>query len=70
MLLSSYAVIKPDAAQYEQIDKKYILQTKQEPYGFSGLTNQRQFYAENYPKLVIEQGGIDDLILYMIGGNV
>lgn len=70
VLLSSYAVIKPDAAQYEQIDKKYILQTKQEPYGFSCLTNQRQFYAENYPKLVIEQGGIDDLILYMIGGNV
>lgn len=69
VLLSSYAVLKMDAGQYEQLDKKYILQTRQEAYGVSCLTNQRQFYVENYPELVVEQGGIDDLILFMIGGE-
>ena len=69
VLLSSYAVLKMDAAQYEKIDKKYILQTKKEAFGYSCLTNQKYFYAENYPQLVVEQSGIDDLILFMIGGE-
>lgn len=69
VLLSSYAVLKMDAGQYEQLDQKYILRTKQEAFGVSCLTNQKYFYMENYPGLVVEQGGIDDLILYMIGGE-
>ena len=69
VLLSSYAVLKPDEPQYKELEKRYILQTKKEPFGYSCLTNQKQFYVENYPDLVVEQGGIDDLILYMIGGN-
>lgn len=69
VLLSSYAVLKMDAGKYEQLDKKYILQTRQEAYGVSCLTNQRQFYVENYPELVVEQGGVDDLILFVIGGE-
>lgn len=69
VLLSSYAVLKMDAAQYERLDKKYILQTKKEAFGFSCLTNQKHFYVENYPQLVVEQSGIDDLILFMIGGE-
>lgn len=69
VLLSSYAVLKMDVAQYENLDKKYILQTKKEAFGYSCLTNQKHFYAENYPQLVVEQSGIDDLILFMIGGE-
>ena len=69
VLLSSYAVLKMDVAQYERLDKKYILQTKKEAFGFSCLTNQKHFYVENYPQLVVEQSGIDDLILFMIGGE-
>ena len=69
VLLSSYAVLKMDTSQYEKLDKKYILQTKKEAFGYSCLTNQKHFYVENYPQLVVEQGGIDDLILFMIGGE-
>ena len=69
VLLSSYAVLKMDTSQYEKLDKKYILQTKKEAFGVSCLTNQRRFYMENYPQLVVEQSGIDDLILFMIGGE-
>ena len=69
VLLASYAVLKMDAAQYEALDKKYVLKTKKEAFGCSCLTNQKQFYLDNYPQLVVEQSGIDDLILVMIGGE-
>ena len=69
VLLSSYAVLKMDAEQYKKLDKKYILQTKQETFGVSCLTDQKRFYVENYPQVVVEQSGIDDLILFMIGGK-
>ena len=29
------------------------------------LTNQKQFYMENYPDVVIENGKIDDLVVMM-----
>lgn len=69
VLLASYAVLKMDAAQYEALEKKYVLKTKKEAFGCSCLTNQKQFYLDNYPQLVVEQSGIDDLILFMIGGE-
>lgn len=69
VLLGSYAVLKTDENQYEHIDRRYILQSKREAFGYSCLTNQKQFYLENYPQLVVEQSGIDDLILFMAGGK-
>lgn len=69
VLLSEYAVLKVDEKQYESMDKQYILRKKKEGFGYSCLTNQRQFYQENYPKMVIEKGTIDDLILMMIRGE-
>ncbi len=69
VLLGEYAVIKADEALYEAMDKQYILRKKKESFGYSCLTNQRQFYQENYPKAVIEKGTIDDLILMMTRGE-
>ena len=34
-------------------------------YGYRCLTNQKQFYMENYPDVVIENGKIDDLVMMM-----
>ena len=42
---------------------------KKEPFGYVCFTNEKQFYAENYPDIVIENGNIDDLILMMTGGR-
>lgn len=69
VLLSEYAVLKVDEKQYESMDKQYILRKKKEGFGYSCLTNQRQFYQENYPKMVVEKGTIDDVILMMIRGE-
>ncbi len=66
-ILSDYAVLKVDEDTYEKLDKSYILNEKREYFGYVCFTNEKQFYADNYPGIVIENGRIDDLILLMTG---
>ena len=65
VLLSDYAVIKVSEEEYRKLDQQYLLKTKKEAYGYSCLTNQKKFYMENYPDIVIENGKIDDLVVMM-----
>lgn len=69
VLLSDYALLKVDADQYDKLDKQFILRSKKEIYGYSCLTNQKQYYMENYPKIAIEKGTIDEVITMMIRGT-
>ena len=68
-ILSNYAVLKVSDEDYEKLDKTYILSTKREHFGYVCFTNEKQFYVENYPGIVMENGNIDDLILMMTGGK-
>jgi ABC-2 type transport system ATP-binding protein len=38
-------------------------------YGYSCLTNQKQYYMENYPQVAIEKGSIDETITMMVRGE-
>lgn len=69
ILLGKYAVLKVDEEQYHTLDKQYILRQKKTSFGYELLTDQKQFYMENYPKAVIENGTIDEAILMMIKGE-
>lgn len=68
VLLSDYALIKANPEQYAGMDKKHILRCCKESWGYSCLTSQKQYYMENYPKLAIEKGNMDDVIMMMIRG--
>ena len=68
VLLSDYALLKVDDEAYAGLDKQYLLRSKKESYGYSCLTNQKQYYAENYPQIAIEKGTIDEVITMMIRG--
>jgi ABC-2 type transport system ATP-binding protein len=65
VIISDYALMKLTPAMYETIDRQYLLSVRKEPYGYACLTNQRQFYAENYPEIVMEAGNVDDLIIML-----
>ncbi len=67
-LLGQYGVLKVDEKVYEELDKTYVIKTAKTAYGYACFTSEKQFYAENYPGIVIENGSIDDLILIMTGG--
>ena len=69
LLLGEYALLKVTEEQYAKIDKEYILRHKKESFGYSCLTNEKQFYQENYPEIVIEKGNIDELMMLMIRGE-
>lgn len=69
VLLSDYAVLKVTEEQFAGLDKGYLLRAKREPYGFSCLTAQASFYAENHPDITMEKAAIDDLIPMMIRGE-
>lgn len=69
ILLSSYGILKVTPEQYEKLDKRYLLSEKREDYGYSCLTGEKRFYQENYPDVVVENGGIDELILMREGGR-
>ena len=69
VLLSDYALMKVNDAQYAEMDKQYILRFRKERFGYSCLTNQKQYYVENYPHIAIEKGSIDELITMMVRGG-
>ena len=68
VLLSDYALLKVNAEQYETLEKQYILKVKKESFGYCCLTDQKQFYLDNSPQIVIENGTIDNVITMMIRG--
>ncbi len=68
-ILSQYGLIKVDEKQYGKLERKYLLKVKKEAFGYSCLTNQRQFYLENYPEIIVEKGTIDEVIEMMIKGE-
>ncbi len=69
VLLSDYALIKVSPQDYDGLDKQYIIRSKKEGYGYSCLTNQKQYYMDNYPQAAIEKGSIDEVIMMMIRGD-
>lgn len=70
ILLSNYGLMKVNEEQYQELDKEYILRQKKEEYGYSLLTNQKQFYIENHPGIIMEKGSIDDVIKMTSRGEV
>lgn len=68
-ILSDYGLIKVSKEDYETLDKNYIQVLLKEPYGYLLLTNQKQFYLDNYPQIVIENNHLDQMIPLLIKGE-
>lgn len=69
VILSQYGILKAEEALYQVLDKEHILRVKKESYGYCCLTDQRQFYEENYPSLIVEKCGIDEIEVMLVRGN-
>lgn len=68
-LLSDYGILKVDEEQYAALDKQYMIRTKHEAFGYACMTDQKQYYMENYPGVVLEKGSLDSVITMMIRGD-
>lgn len=69
VLLDSYGILKVDERQYQALDRRYLLAGMREAYGYRLLTNERRYYQENYPDLVMEKGSIDDILILTARGE-
>ena len=67
-ILEQYGIVKVNENEYEKLEKEYIFKSQKTKYGYACFVKDKKFYQENYPELVIENGGIDELILMMTGG--
>lgn len=62
VLLDEFGMLKVSSIQFKSIDKKYITYVKEEPYGYHCMTDNKQYYIDNYPNIAIEKGCIDDFM--------
>ncbi len=69
VLLDQYGILKVTKEQYETLDKSFILRQREEEFGVSCLTKEKQFYLENYPDVVVEKGSVDGVMTMMIRGE-
>ena len=68
-LLSDYAVLKVSDRDYDKLDRRFILRRQKESFGWRLLTNQKRYYAENNPEIVIERITMDEYIMMMLKGE-
>ena len=68
VILEQYGILKVTKEQYETLDKEAILKIQKEAYGYACLTNDKNYYLENYPQIAVENSRIDALILMTTGG--
>ncbi len=68
VILEQYGVLKVSEEQFANLDQEYLLKTQKTSYGYACFTNHKDFYQENCPGIVVENGNIDELILIMTGG--
>ena len=59
VILGSYGLLKVTRSQFEKLDKTYLINSFEADFGYNCITNQKQFYLENYPDIVIENGSLD-----------
>ena len=68
-ILEEYGFLKVTEQEYEVLDKEYLLRVRKESFGYSCLTDQKNYYLENYPGLVVEKGSVDEVISMLVKGE-
>lgn len=67
-ILSDYGVLKLNQEQYDSLNKKYLIYKIPTDYGVEVLTNERQYFMDNYPEYVLEKGSVDQVIRFLTKG--
>ena len=69
-ILEKYGFLKVSEQEYEALDKEYLLRVRKESFGYSCLTNQKNYYLENYPGIIVEKGSVDEVISMLVKGEL
>jgi ABC-2 type transport system ATP-binding protein len=69
VLLGQYGVLKMSEKEFEELDKQYVTVSRKDNLSVTCLTNEKQYYIDNYPNIAVENSRIDDIIMLTLGGN-
>lgn len=71
VLRDEYGYVKVPASQAATVDLAGVVCRKTNPDGsVEALVSDRQFYLDNYPRLLVERGGVDEALLLFEGADV
>jgi ABC-2 type transport system ATP-binding protein len=70
VFFEEYGFLKVSEQEYEALDKEYLLRVRKESFGYSCLTNQKNYYLENYPGIIVEKGSVDEVISMLVKGEL
>ena len=65
----TYGLIKCSEKEWQTLDKQFISNYCKEKWEYGAITNEKQFYLENYPKMIIENINLDDILFMNIKGE-
>ncbi|MBO4458432.1 MAG: ABC transporter ATP-binding protein [Butyrivibrio sp.] len=69
VLLGKYGVLKMSEKEFEELDKQYVTASKKDNLNVTCLTDEKQYYIDNFPNIVVENSRLDDIIVLTLGGN-
>ena len=68
-ILGQYGVLKLSEDELRNVDQQYIVAYKKEAFGYACLTKEKQYFIDNYPGIVVENGSLDSTLILMLGGE-
>lgn len=68
-LLDEYGILKLDDDQKRHTDLRGVIAEQKTSQGWQLLVQDRNYYLENYPELIVEKGNIDDLLRLVEGSE-
>ena len=68
-ILGNYGILKMSEGDYERMDRQHLIASKKEGFGYACLTDEKQYYLDNYPDIVMENGNIDSVMILLLGGK-
>ena len=69
VILSDYGLIKINHSAYSDIDKTHIIRKRQVKDHLELLTDEKAYYRENYPEIIIEDCDIDKVMTNFVKGE-
>lgn len=69
MLLDTHVLIKGDKSMLNEHTRKLFLTLNETPYGFEGITKEKNTILEQIKDVIIERPNVEKVMLAYVGGN-
>ena len=69
-LLNNYGIVKCRKEEFNQIEEKDYVKMRKTKYEYELLVENKKVFKKKYPKILVEQVSLEDIMVLMIKGEV